>query len=130
MLKSKKIKIVDISAVDDTLIKNDAETVEEVLSEETNEIACISTDIKEEASEQTVVHEFKKTVKTTDSTECPNCHKMITNKTLKYSHSKTCGIVKKQPDTVTDIPNVIKQPNTINKISLKPRSLSPPKKQH
>ena len=53
---------------------------------------------------------------------------MITNKTLKYSHSKTCGIVKKQPDTVTDIPNVIKQPNTINKISLKPRSLSPPKK--
>ena len=62
MLKSKK-KIVDITADDDTVIKNDAETVEEVLSEETNEIACISTDIKEEASEQTVVHEFKKNSK-------------------------------------------------------------------
>ena len=58
---------------------------------------------------------------------------MLTNKTLKYSHSKTCGIVKQPPDTVTDMsavrlcPNVIKQPNTINKFSLKPRSLSPPK---
>ena len=33
-------------------------------------------------------------VKTTGLTECPKCHKMIMNKTLKYSHSKTCGIVK------------------------------------
>ena len=33
-------------------------------------------------------------VKTTDLTECPKCHKMIMNKTLKYSHFKTCGIVK------------------------------------
>ena len=45
------------------------------------------------------------------------------NKTLKYSHSKTCGIVKKPPDT--DIP---KQRKAVNNTDLKPRSLSPPKK--
>ena len=62
----------------DTVIKNDAETVDK----------------------QTVVNELKKTVKTTNLSECPNCHKMITNKTLKYSHSKTCGIVKPSPDII------------------------------
>ena len=35
-----------------------------------------------------------KTVKTTDLTECPKCHKMVMDKTLKYSHFKTCGIIK------------------------------------
>ena len=67
---------------------------------------------------------------------------MITNKTLKYSHAKTCEIVKppvektiiKQlPDA--DIPNVIKPVsaiklrNTVNKddVAGKPRSLSPNK---
>ena len=33
---------------------------------------------------------------------------MITNKTLKYSHSKTCGIVKPSPDIIA-----IKQPDII-----------------
>jgi len=51
---------------------------------------------------------LKKTVKTTNLSECPNCHKMITNKTLKYSHSKTCGIVKPSPDIIA-----IKQPDII-----------------
>ena len=76
---------------------------------------------------------------------------MITNQTMKYSHAKTCGIVKppfeklkdaqmsvfvpikQQPDA--DIPKVIKpvsaiKPrNTVNKaeVSDKPRSLSPKK---
>ena len=70
----------------DTVIKNDAETVDK----------------------QTVVNELKKTVKTTNLSECPNCHKMITNKTLKYSHSKTCGIAKPSPDIIA-----IKQPDII-----------------
>ena len=52
MMKSKKIKIVDITADDDTVIKiNDVETVEE--------ITPVSADIKEEASEQPVVNELK-----------------------------------------------------------------------
>ena len=72
---------------------------------------------------------LKKTVKTTNLSECPNCHKMITNKTLKYSHSKTCGIVKPSPDiTAIKQPDIIaiKQINTVNN---KPRSLSPKKKE-
>ena len=56
---------------------------------------------------------------------------MITNKTLKYSHAKTCGIVKPSPDIIAikqvggDVPNVIKQVsaikqrNTINKEDFK-----------
>jgi len=56
---------------------------------------------------------------------------MITNKTLKYSHAKTCGIVKPSPDIIAikqvggDAPNVIKQVsaikqrNTINKEDFK-----------
>ena len=93
-----------------------------------------------------------KIVKTTDLTECPKCHKMITNKTLKYSHAKTCGIVKQPPDISAIKPvnfikqqppdisaikqqppdisaikrvSAIKQLNTVNN---KPRSLSPQKK--
>ena len=64
---------------------------------------------------------------------------MITNKTLKYSHAKTCGIVKPPVETPTikqlpdaDIFNVIKpvsaikQRNTVHKAEVsKPRSLSP-----
>ena len=49
MMKSKKIKIVDITADDDIVIKNDdIVTVEE--------IKPVSADIKEEASEQPVVN--------------------------------------------------------------------------
>ena len=61
MSKSPKIKIVDITADDETVIKND-----EVLANETNdEIVCISSDIKEKVCvlspiEQTVVNELKK----------------------------------------------------------------------
>jgi hypothetical protein len=132
-MKSKKITIVNITADDSALIKNeDIETVEEIIPE--------STDIKDEAIEQPVVHELKQIVKTTDLTECPKCHKMITNKTLKYSHAKTCGIVKPPVETPTikqlpdaDIPNVIKPVSAIKPrntlksavVAEKPRSLSP-----
>ena len=87
-MKSKKITIVNINADDNAVIKNDdVETVEETKP--------VSADIKDETigDEQQPV-ELKKIVKTTDLTECPQCHKMITTKTLKYSHARTCGIVK------------------------------------
>ena len=80
---------------------------------------------------------------------------MITNKTLKYSHAKTCGIVKQPPDISATKPvNVIKQQSPdisaikqqppdisatkppdisaikqINTVNNKPRSLSPKKKE-
>jgi hypothetical protein len=165
MPKSKKIKIVDITANDDAVIKNDViltspiennnfngdikEEVEGdnatftkthmcVLSPIENNGEC-DTVIKNDAEtvdKQTVVNELKKTVKTTNLSECPNCHKMITNKTLKYSHSKTCGIAKPSPDIIAikqpDI-NAIKQPDIsaikqVNKKKVTPStSLSPQK---
>ena len=65
MMKSKKIKIVDITADDDTV----------------EEIKPVSANIiKEEASEQLI--ELKQIVKTTNLTECPKCHKMLTNKSI------------------------------------------------
>ena len=51
MMKSKKITIVNITADDNTVIKNDdVATVEETKP--------VSADIEEEASEQPVVNEF------------------------------------------------------------------------
>ena len=65
---------------------------------------------------------------------------MITTKTLKYSHAKTCGIVKPPVETPTikqlpdaDIPNVIKPVSAIKPrntlksavVADKQRSLSP-----
>ena len=137
MSKSKKQKIVDITANDDAVIKNDViltspiennnfngDIKEEVQGDNatfTKTHTCVLSPIEnngecdtvikndaETVDKQTVVNEFKKTVKTTNLSECPNCHKMITNKTLKYSHSKTCGIVKPSPDIIA-----IKQPDII-----------------
>jgi len=137
MPKSKKIKIVDITANDDAVIKNDViltspiennnfngDIKEEVQGDNatfTKTHTCVLSPIEnngecdtvikndaETVDKQTVVNELKKTVKTTNLSECPNCHKMITNKTLKYSHSKTCGIAKPSPDIIA-----IKQPDII-----------------
>ena len=136
MSKSKK-QIVDITANDDAVIKNDViltspiennnfngDIKEEVQGDNatfTKTHTCVLSPIEnngecdtvikndaETVDKQTVVNEFKKTVKTTNLSECPNCHKMITNKTLKYSHSKTCGIVKPSPDIIA-----IKQPDIL-----------------
>ena len=165
MSKSKK-KIVDITANDDAVIKNDViltspiennnfngDIKEEVQGDNatfTKTHTCVLSPIEnngecdtvikndaETVDKQTVVNELKKTVKTTNLSECPNCHKMITNKTLKYSHSKTCGIVKPSPDIIAiKQPDIIaiKQPDIIaikqvNKKKVTPRPLSPQKKE-
>ena len=51
---------------------------------------------------------------------------MITNKTLKYSHAKTCGIVKQPPDISATKPvNVIKQQSPdISAIKQQPPDIS------
>ena len=97
MSKSKKtIKVVDI-VVDDTIIEAE-ELISEVLDIEPIEKAVL--DIETEIVTPEVIpptpikNDLKTTVKTSDLTECEKCHKMIMNKTLKYSHFKTCGIVK------------------------------------
>ena len=131
-MRSKKITIVDIAEDDETAINNDVETVKEPLIEplQSTEIVCVSTDIKKEPLiEPPVVNELKQIVKTTDLTECPKCHKMITNRTLKYSHNKTCGIIKQPIEQIpsnqpldTDIKpvSVIKQLNTVDKLRNQP----------
>ena len=82
-------------------------------------------------------------VKTTDLTECPKCHKMIMNKTLKYSHSKTCGIVKdaisistpqvKLTPAIKHVKSVsaIKQPNVVyNAPTITPITLDEMRRQY
>ena len=107
MLKSKKIiKVVDISvdeAVGDAVIQPvDIEPLAvdiEPLAVEPEPLLVVETviqpaDINPSIKKVPIEKELKQNVKTTYLTECPKCHKMIMNKTLKYSHSKTCGIVK------------------------------------
>ena len=66
------------------------------------------TDIKDETigyeQQPVVVHELKTIETITNLTQCPKCQKMITNKTLKYSHAKTCGIVKQPVKTPVETP--------------------------
>jgi len=97
MSKSKKtIKVVDIVA-DDAVIEAD-EPIVEILDIEPIENAVL--DIEKETEIVKVIppapikNELKTAVKTSDLTECEKCHKMVMNKTLKYSHFKTCGVVK------------------------------------
>jgi hypothetical protein len=91
MSKSKKIiKVVDIVADDD-----DIEPYELIVDIENSPVDIETGEVTPEAIPPSPIkNELKTTVKTSDLTECEKCHKMIMNKTLKYSHFKTCGIVK------------------------------------
>ena len=91
MSKSKIIiKVVDIVADDD-----DIEPYELIVDIENSPVDIETGEVTPEAIPPSPIkNELKTTVKTSDLTECEKCHKMIMNKTLKYSHFKTCGIVK------------------------------------
>jgi hypothetical protein len=111
MPKSKKIiKVVDIVAVD-AFIEADKIIVDiekggglatptegQVCPSFPIEIAHVDIETEEVTPELIsplpIKNELKTMVKISDLTECEKCHKMIKNKTLKYSHFKTCGIVK------------------------------------
>ena len=95
MSKSKK-KVVDIVADDDVIETNDL-----ILDIEPIEVVPVDIETEEVTPEPPIKNELKTTVKTSDLTECEKCHKMIMNKTLKYSHFKTCGIVKIAKTPVT-----------------------------
>ena len=138
MLKSKKKKkVVDISvdeAVGDAVIQAvdieplavDIEPLEPI-AVEPEPLLVVETviqpvDITPPIKKVPIEKELKNIVKTTDLTECPKCHKMIMNKTLKYSHSKTCGIVKNaktistQPDEPVIHEPVIKHVKPVSDI--------------
>ena len=50
----------------------------------------INNDVKND-TEETVSNNVSKNIRQTELIRCPNCNKNVTAKTLKYSHSKTCG---------------------------------------
>ena len=82
MSKSKKmIKVVDIVADDDVIEANEL-----IVDIEPIEIAPVDIETEEVTPEPPIKNELKTAVKTSDLTECEKCHKMIMNKTLKYSH--------------------------------------------
>ena len=106
MSKSKKtIKVVDI-VCDDAVIETDEPIVEILdIEPEILDIEDIETEIVKVIHPTPIKNELKTTIKTSDLTECEKCHKMIMSKTLKYSHFKTCGVVKiKIPITPIEIP--------------------------
>ena len=118
MLKTKKnIKVVDISADEAVMlqveplvnIEKPIVDIEKPIVDIEKPIVDIEkpiVDIEKTNDDKPVVeNKLKKSVKTTDLTECEKCHKMITNRTLKYSHFKTCCIVKNTK--IISTPNVI-----------------------
>ena len=103
MSKSKKKKkVVDIVA-DDVVIEPD----ELIVDIEIAPVDIETEDVTPDAiPPPPIKNELKTTVKTSDLTECEKCHKMIMNKTLKYSHFKTCGVVKIAKTPIAPIPPI------------------------
>ena len=133
MLKTKKnIKVVDISADEAVMLQVEPlVNIEKPIVDIEKPIVDIEkpiVDIEKPIDDKHVVeNKFQKNVKTTDLTECEKCHKMITNRTLKYSHFKTCCIVKNTkiistPDVIHVDESIIKPVNdtTASLTTIKP----------
>ena len=108
----RKIKVVDVvpdngyeTAIDSEvqqleLVQENNEQTDTIDTPKNDEIQSV--EIKE-GVEQTAeidkpVDEVPKTkIKTNELHECPKCGKFMTLKTLKYTHEKTCGIVREPP---------------------------------
>ena len=108
-MTKKKIKVVDVVDNDK---KDDEYTVivDEITSNEVSDDKVESvkenTDekletIKEEQEEKTSITEVSEPIESTkkireqELVKCNKCNKWVTPKTMKYTHSNTCGIVKK-----------------------------------
>ena len=79
--------------------------VEEPIIEE--RVIETKTEVKQQASGQTPTVEDK-IVRTNELITCPKCDKLVTEKTLKYSHNKTCSGVedKTTPTKPKQIPDI------------------------
>ena len=111
----RKIKVVDVVTdnSDETATNNTVRQLEPISEEdkqtdtvevlESNETQNAVVQEKaeptvEEAREVQDIEEVPKTkVRTNELHECPKCGKFMTLKTLKYTHEKTCGIVREPP---------------------------------
>ena len=127
MPKPKTIKIVDVEQPQET--QPDEQPAEEVTPEveevkETPAIAPAKAKAKARAKSKVrdetitvakdVVLDFdtkdEPAIKATEKVECPNCNKMVSAKTFKYSHVHTC---KAKREEVVGHPEAMEQPKVM-----------------
>jgi len=155
-MPKKKITVVDIKD-DETadIVDSNEVTVLEPITEEKNiEIPIDDKPIVEDkpiVDDKPIVEEDKPIVedkpvedtilRTSELVKCPKCNKLVTSKTLKYSHKKTCGVedkpkpISKPIKTVTVIPDIEEvpketkasqsQPKLVRTISIPPKEQQP-----
>ena len=117
-MPKKKITVVDIKDDEnaDIVDSNEVTTLEPIIEEnniETQDKPIVEdtpvedTPVEEKQVEEKPVEE--KIVRTNELIKCPKCLKMVTSKTLKYSHKKTC--------TGEDKPTPISKPKPIKQVA-------------
>jgi len=126
-MPKKKITVVDIKVDenDDIVDSNESVTLEPIIEENNNETQdkpiVEDTPVEEKQVEEKPVEE--KIVRTNELIKCPKCLKMVTSKTLKYSHKKTCT-----GELEANKPEPISKSKPLAKIEeLPPSPPSPPK---
>ena len=94
-MPKKKITVVDIKDDEtaDNVDSNEVTTLEPIIEEnnvETQDKPIVEeTPVEDKPVEDKPIVE-EKIVRTNELIKCPKCLKMVTSKTLKYSHKKTC----------------------------------------
>ena len=133
-MPKKKITVVDIKDDEnaDIVDSNEVTTLEPIIEEnniETQDKPIVEdtpvedTPVEEKQVEEKPVEE--KIVRTNELIKCPKCLKMVTSKTLKYSHKKTCTGEDK-PKPISKSKPISKQLAKIEE-ELPPSPPSPPK---
>ena len=118
-MPKKKITVVDIKDDEnaDIVDSNEVTTLEPIIEEnniETQDKPIVEdTPVEEKPVEDKPVEDKPivedKIVRTNELIKCPKCLKMVTSKTLKYSHKKTC--------TGEDKPTPISKPKPIKQVA-------------
>ena len=103
-MPKKKITVVDIkdSETTDIIDSNEVTTLDNIIEEKPIiEETIIEEQViedKPEVKQQESPTVEEKIVRTNELIKCPKCDKLVTSKTLKYSHKKTCdGEAKQTP---------------------------------
>ena len=146
MPKKQKISVVDITETNanEADISDNNDVVEEPIKTVENEEPVIEPVIETVDTQplETIVEEpvkEDKIVRTNELIKCPKCDKLVTRKTLKYSHKKTCsgeeGAVQKpiktkaQPKPIPDIEEVpvssLKSPPKLERQNITPTQITP-----
>ena len=142
----KKITVVDITenTDNDADISDNNDVVEEPIKTIENEEPVIEPVIETVDTQplETIVEEpvkEDKIVRTNELIKCPKCDKLVTRKTLKYSHKKTCSgeeaavqkpiKTKAQPKPIPDIEEVpvssLKSPPKLERQNITPTQITP-----